>query len=171
MLRMKYFKSLNQAGDTIIEVLIAMAVLAIVLSGAYYVANHSLSVERDSQEHSEASTIAQSQIEALRTAYELYPGNFLPASDNCYDGNGNPSNNCYVGPGTLTYVASCVSSPTFNVPYCYQVHDFQLSATTFRAPGCTGPNCNITEYTYDAQVTWPRIGGGNNEVDMYYRIN
>lgn len=62
-------KSLRQTGDTIVEVLIAMAVAASVLSIAYATSNRNLRITRASQERSEAARLAQGQIEALRYAY------------------------------------------------------------------------------------------------------
>lgn len=62
---MKYLKSLNQSGDTIVEVLIAIAVLTSVIGGAYSIMSLNMAKLRDNQERTEASKIAQSQIEAL----------------------------------------------------------------------------------------------------------
>jgi len=58
---------LGSAGDTIVEVLIAIAVLSLVLGGAYVVSNHSLQGVRLGQEHTDALKIAESQVELLRS--------------------------------------------------------------------------------------------------------
>jgi prepilin-type N-terminal cleavage/methylation domain-containing protein len=62
--------SLKQRGDTIVEVLFAVVVIGIVLTGAYAVVTHSVQAEQDAQEHSYALGLVQSQIEQLR-AYVL----------------------------------------------------------------------------------------------------
>lgn len=55
----------SQKGDTIVEVLIATAVVSIVLTGALAISNNSLKLIRASQERSEAQAYAQSLIELL----------------------------------------------------------------------------------------------------------
>jgi Tfp pilus assembly protein PilV len=56
----------NQAGDTIVEVLIAIVLVAVILGGAYATANQSLLNTRAAQERGEALDIAQGQVESLR---------------------------------------------------------------------------------------------------------
>lgn len=56
----------NQRGDTIIEVMIVLAVLGLALSISYATANRSLLNTRQAQENSEATSLVQSQVEALR---------------------------------------------------------------------------------------------------------
>ena len=57
-----------QAGDTIVEVIIAIAVIATVLTGAFVVSSRSLTGVRDSQEHSDILQQLQGQAELLRVA-------------------------------------------------------------------------------------------------------
>lgn len=57
---------LKEAGDTIVEVLIAVACLALVLGIAYNIAVKSAGNTEVTQERSEALQLAQSQIEFLR---------------------------------------------------------------------------------------------------------
>lgn len=56
---------LKQRGDTIVEVLIATAVVSLVLTGAMAVSNNSLKQIRGAQERSEAQAYAQSTVELL----------------------------------------------------------------------------------------------------------
>lgn len=60
---MRTFK--QQAGDTIVEVMIAMAVASSVMGGAFVVVNRTLANSRQAQEHSEALQIANQQIEGI----------------------------------------------------------------------------------------------------------
>lgn len=69
---------LQTRGDTIIEVLIALAVLGSALSVGYATASKALTTARISQEHSEAQGILESQVELLRQAA---PSFATPASD------------------------------------------------------------------------------------------
>lgn len=59
----------NSFGDTIIEVMLALAVLGAIIGGGYSVATRSLNGVRVSQERSEATQIAEGQIEALKATY------------------------------------------------------------------------------------------------------
>ncbi len=62
------FSAEKQRGDTIIEVLLAMAVLGMVLGTSFGIVNRSLATGRDAQERSEATKLAESQLEKLKTA-------------------------------------------------------------------------------------------------------
>lgn len=56
----------NQKGDTLIEVLLALAVVGLVLGVAYGAASRSSSIGRLAQERSEALKLAESQIERMK---------------------------------------------------------------------------------------------------------
>lgn len=60
----------RQAGDTIVEVLIAIVIISTILTGAFAVSQHSVKAVRDSQEHAEVAQLLQGQIEMLRSAAE-----------------------------------------------------------------------------------------------------
>lgn len=63
----------KQAGDTIVEVLIAIVVISTVLAGAFLVSRSSIKNVRNSEEHSQALKLVQGQLELLRTAAETQP--------------------------------------------------------------------------------------------------
>ncbi len=56
----------RQRGDTIVEVLIAIAVVSSVLAIAYSTMNKNVSILRGNQERTEAAKLAQGQLEALK---------------------------------------------------------------------------------------------------------
>jgi len=56
-----------QRGDTIVEVLISMAVVGIVLAGAFGSANRSLRGSQQAQERTEAVKYSESQMELLKS--------------------------------------------------------------------------------------------------------
>ena len=56
----------NVAGDTIVEVMLALAILGLVLGGAYIVTNQSTLNERRAQERNIALQLAQGQIESMK---------------------------------------------------------------------------------------------------------
>lgn len=55
-----------QRGDTLVEVLIAIAVVSLVLGGAYVTTNRSLQATRGAQERAVALKLAESQVERLK---------------------------------------------------------------------------------------------------------
>lgn len=57
----------DQSGDTIVEVLIAIAVVSSVLTGAFIVSQKSAMAVRDSQEHGEMLQVLQGQVELVRS--------------------------------------------------------------------------------------------------------
>lgn len=65
-----FIASLNrptrERGDTIIEVLIVIAVISLVLAGAYVTTNRSLLATRAAQERGNALKLAESQIEEIK---------------------------------------------------------------------------------------------------------
>jgi type II secretory pathway pseudopilin PulG len=76
----KWLRDKLQAGDTIVEVVIAIAVIATVLTGAFIVSSRSLTAVRDSEEHSEVLQQLQGQVELLRAAANI-PGFFNTTSN------------------------------------------------------------------------------------------
>ncbi len=147
----------KQKGDTIIEVLISLAILTAVLGGAYYTANLSFRNDQSSQEHTQALTIAQTQIEDLR----IY-GSGFPGADQCLTINSNkiaastackvPSNN------SAQYVSRCPSG----APFCYTVDLSKVNSVTLHG---------VTLNTFQVNVNWPALGGGQNDVTLYYRVD
>lgn len=64
---------LNHSGDTIVEVLLSLVVISMVLAGAYSITSFSLQTEVNSQHRSQATQIAQSQLEILKNqATDIY---------------------------------------------------------------------------------------------------
>lgn len=63
---MNSFKRLSQRGDTIVEVLICLAVFGAMLTAAYALTNRNQAISQSSQERSQAVKVADSQLELLR---------------------------------------------------------------------------------------------------------
>lgn len=59
--------NLPQRGDTIVEVLIAIAVISSVLGTAYAITNRSVQTNQSSAERSVATKVAESQLELLKS--------------------------------------------------------------------------------------------------------
>lgn len=56
----------NESGDTIVEVMLVVAILGLAFSVSYAIANQSIIKSRNAQEHSEALQYLNSQVELLR---------------------------------------------------------------------------------------------------------
>lgn len=66
-------RSTAQRGDTIVEVLVAIAVISLVLAGAYVTTNRSLQATRAAQERGHALKLAESQLEQLKALAAMDP--------------------------------------------------------------------------------------------------
>ena len=69
---------LNQRGDTIVEVLICLAILGSAFGISYATANKALSSARNSEEHSQALQYVNQQLELLRAAAQNSDANTAP---------------------------------------------------------------------------------------------
>src|ERR1017187_1268844 len=67
------FIKLHQKGDTIIEVLIAIAIISFILGGAYVTSNNSLLATHDAQEHGAALQLLQTEVELLKGVVDTNP--------------------------------------------------------------------------------------------------
>ena len=158
----------SQVGDTIVEVLVAIAVLSVVLAGAYVTSNRSLNAELNAQEHTQALTIAQGQVEDLYSGDQLCNSSGL--CGNCF----NPQtpnvfnvDNCYIGNNgticiTVGLSSSCHQTPTPS--FWYTIDDSRTIANIVTVPPLTS---NV--YTYQIDVNWPAITGDIGSVQLYYR--
>ncbi|HSX02370.1 MAG TPA: prepilin-type N-terminal cleavage/methylation domain-containing protein [Candidatus Saccharimonadia bacterium] len=85
---------LNQRGDTLVEVTLALAILAMVLTGAFVTANKAFNLGQDARERSQMVSDAQQQAEALEsfrdshTWSEFVLGNGGPLAKGINVGNG-----------------------------------------------------------------------------------
>lgn len=178
---MKTARRNKTRGDTIIEVLISIAIVGLVIAGAYALASRSLQQGITASERTEALKLAEGQIEHLKLRHRVaWTNNFYDTDNNNFclgtsaTGVGQPgwdpivnNFNPTVTPTTLTvssgtepgYINTseqvrCVSSHT-NPKYFIDI--------TFRGS-------NIPNPTYLITVRWNAIGGGQNQTQLYYRF-
>lgn len=137
-----------QAGDTIVEVIIAVAVIATLLAGAFTVTSRSARGVRDSEEHAQALQYLQGQVEQLRAA----AGNgTLPASLStpfCMD----------------TADSSIYYQPATTDTHCTLGSLYQVSIT---GPGAS-PGSGTS--TFDLTASWSAFGGGTDTVSLTYKV-
>jgi len=158
-------KRLQNTGDTIVEVLIALAVISLILAISYATSIRNVRSLQDAQERAQALQLAQGQIEYIRAAQN--PNDQVPqitAAQQCFNSDGkpvaastpptqpgDPSDFCLVD--ASDHPVSAGQQPQFNI---------LITPATNVATG-------ITSYTI--QVTWPSIiNSTTNNVTVYYRL-
>lgn len=149
-----------QGGDTIVEVLIVLAVLGMALGVSYATANHSLLNARQAQEHSEALEIIQAQIELLRTAPRNYPAIFDTTPTNP------PNIHAYGFCMNGTAVVDLTASNLYNYsvypnPPCVINNLYHVSIK----------NTDDGLDTFTVMALWPDIDGTQDSVSMNYRLH
>jgi Tfp pilus assembly protein PilV len=159
-------KKLNQVGDTIIEVMIALVIMGSVLAGAYYLSNYSLNTILESHFRSDALYIAQSQLEQLKVQVNANPSFILDQQHLLPSINSNSTHFCMSNSGGIAWSkSSCyfdtagVSTESNNYP------NFLVSISDL----CSNWN------QIKVGVSWKQ-GGRNgqpiiNQVDLYYGFN
>jgi Tfp pilus assembly protein PilV len=70
------YRTQKQAGDTLVEVLLATVVLSIVLSSAYTLSNRATRINQQAFERTQISNLLQQQAEIVRAARD----NYLPSN-------------------------------------------------------------------------------------------
>lgn len=141
----------NQRGDTIVEVLISIAVISMILGGAYVTTNNSLRAERGAQERTDAAKLVESQIEALKNLADSGNTAIFNTSGFCITG-GNTISTSVTTNNTCKFNATGSNNNT-NQPVYY------ISITR---------NVN----TFTITNTWDSIesGGGKDTVQMVYKV-
>jgi len=155
---MRVNRNLGQAGDTIIEVLIAIAIVSSVLGIAYATMNRGLKQARDIQERTEALKLLQGQVESLRFLDES--GVTLPANTFCIDGS--PPNPVTGFTGTTPPTAATVDVDDFNgyPDQCVQEDFYHLAI--YR----DGADPRL----YHFSAHWDQVGGGaRDQINLVYR--
>src|SRR5438105_550518 len=96
---LKKIKQLSDRGDTIVEVLLAIGVITLILSGAFVTTNHSLQGERESQERVSALKLIESQVEQAKSISATNAASLFPPKTT--------SPFCIIG-GVVSYNTSCI---------------------------------------------------------------
>ena len=146
----------QQRGDTIVEVLIAVAILAFVVTSASATTTRSSSTVRASQERGEALKLAQSQIEYI------IANKGLSTSKGCFDSAGLQKD-----PGTNECAFQSGGGSGCNLAgdtYCYKVRVNQTPV------GTAGVNDLSISTSYDVRVDWDSSSGGSDTLNIVYKL-
>ncbi|HSX37131.1 MAG TPA: type II secretion system protein [Patescibacteria group bacterium] len=143
----------DRRGDTIVEVLIALAILGLAFSISFATANHALIVARNAEEHSEALQYLDSQVELARSDAgddSLYN----PPVSQCIDTIAGDVN--YGKPIPATSI-NCKISSLYNLSYTYlQAKDSN----------------NIPQDIFTFTVAWSGVGSlGAQQEQISYKIH
>lgn len=149
----------KQAGDTIVEVMIAMAVATAVLGSAYTITSKSLTNTRMAQEHSEALKIAQAQVEQIRAIALSSSANapiFNSVSAGCIATSG-------ANKGQLKQFTSTTNVPDPVSNYPSECKD--IGSVQYR----TGFKYNSANNTFSVFVNWDGANGVDAQVKSTYK--
>lgn len=162
----------DSRGDTIVEVLISIAVASFVVGGAYTVVNRSLKYTQQAQEHSEALLIANTQIELIHHYLRVTD---KPTIDTNIYSNGtkfhcfNPTTAKLEHLGNITSlpdpIVSHYDDPATSGPDCDKTGSVDFRVAFEYVPGATHVND-----VYRVHVNWPSISGhGDDQVTVAYK--
>lgn len=139
---MQLIRFKNQRGDTIVEVLIAVAVLSAVLATSYAIVGRNTKSYQQVNEHTEALKLAETQLERLGS---IAKGDDTGLKDSVFTGT---APFC-IGAGTVT-AGNCTAGP-----------DGRYRVRVER------PNPD----RFEAVVEWDGINSGTDRVSLSYRIS
>jgi prepilin-type N-terminal cleavage/methylation domain-containing protein len=164
---------LKSRGDTIIEVMIVLAVLGLAISIAYATANRSLMDARQAQENGEATSLVQSQIEQLRGLASKYPSLDVFRTDVyffCINENGT-MNVTNFSPGTDFLDENIYPKGPANTPgEC--TFDERYNLSIHYEPPTASASPNASPDTFTVRAVWDDVSGqGQDTVTMAYKIH
>jgi prepilin-type N-terminal cleavage/methylation domain-containing protein len=145
----------NQRGDTIVEVLIALAIISTVLAGAFFVTNRSAQNIRDTEEHAQALQLLQAQIEQVRASATAGASDTDLPTYFCYD----KDNNLVASASATTFMSECyvyMGGGNSGTPYKFVI--------VKSLP--TGSLTNL----FSATVQWDGQNGQTNNEQLLYKV-
>jgi type II secretory pathway pseudopilin PulG len=165
-------KARSESGDTIVEVMVVLAVLGLAIGIAYATANRSLLDISQAEENAQATNYAQSEVENLRY---LAPTSVSNPSDPGY----NSTSNIFKPTGTFCINSVSASPPIVNAtpancmfgtaPYHILIYNCDYYSGGAPNP-CTGTAPNSDSFV--VQATWPDVlGQGLDSATISYRVH
>ena len=176
--QLRMLKIINNKGDTIVEVLIALAVLMVIIAGGYSIATRSLNGARIAQERSEATMIAQGQLEAINQRVDqavtlgnlssgdspggipaVNRGNFLGGDSDLTVGSSPPRKFTPLKPGfCVNNSGKAVNSDTDAACIINGLYNIKIT-TKATGMGTSG----LSNLQYTVTISWDKSGGGTQE--------
>lgn len=145
---MQWPEKRRNRGDTIVEVLISIAVVSLILGGAFVTSNRSLQGTRDAEERSNALKMAETQVEQIK---------YLAAND----------------PDVL-FAVGVPSTFCLNANTAIAATDARCKVDSTGTPTTVQPAYDLaitrSGNTFTIRSTWIKIGGETtNNVELKYR--
>lgn len=149
MLGLSRLKHLGERGDTVVEVLVSIAVISLLLGGAFVTADRSSKATRDAHERQNALKIAEGQVEQIKYLAGTSPDSVFGAS---------------------VPAAFCLTS----TPAAVDASAGACKVNTDGTPTTVEPafNIRITRSSNDFTVvtSWVALTGTQNNVTLKYRV-
>lgn len=151
-------RQLNQAGDTIVEVMIAIAITSTVLGGSYAAVNSTTGFQQQTLEHTEALNFLQAQVEHLKSASndenndaQVFGTGPYPRTPYCFDESGayTPITATSLPTAFTNYPPGCKAGTDNR----YNVGIIQVSANLFQI-----------------YANWDGAAGKPQQVNIVYRL-
>ncbi|CAN5448619.1 hypothetical protein BH10PAT3_BH10PAT3_8260 [soil metagenome] len=156
-----------QRGDTIVEVLIAMAVASSVLALTYVTMNRNLNITRASQERTEASKVVQGQIEALKARTDA--GRTLVSDNFCIDAT--DGSEIELPPGIPNTTGSTPAARLAADDFSKYINPLGVTEDCVSSGLYHYGAILVSGTTYRFYVRWERVGGGGREeIIMVYSL-
>lgn len=154
-------RRLNAQGDTIVEVLIAILVISVILTGAFVSARRSQAGIRQSQERVEALKVAEGQLEHTRYLIKSGQGAVVYAAPHTFCLDLNNAKHTVTGLPPL-------QSDNFSL----SVYEAECGVTPSGVDFYTHIELDTGTNTFTAATRWDGFGGiGKQEVKVSLRID
>jgi type II secretory pathway pseudopilin PulG len=157
----------HQRGDTILEVLISVAVLSLILATSFTLTNRNTQATRQAAEHGEAYKLAQSEMEKLKL-YLSEPDAEIPSEGQYFCMSDLADEIINLG-GRSAGPSDVQTDPEFE-SQIYQRSECRAGdgdlyyLVVYRGEGAQ-------KNTYTASVRWPGVtGNGVDKVDLMHRL-
>lgn len=192
-MKVRLLKTKQLRGDTIIEVLICIAIVGLVIGGSYALASRSLRQGISAGERTQAVKLAEGQIEALKfrqqnssndpptsvwsnfvTSATTNPKNFCLNTSAAIDENDTsdwmPKKNTG-DPNILNVMGTPTpSSPGYEGAFCVTNTQPKYFINISTNPPLSSSSYLTTNPTYLITIRWNAIGGGQNQSQLFYRF-
>jgi type II secretory pathway pseudopilin PulG len=148
-MQLRRFARLTERGDTVVEVLICIAVIGLLLGGAFVLTNRSLQGTRAAQERLNGIKIVEGQLEQIKSLASTDAAGLFSA----------PTNFCINSSQQIKDAsdATCTVGPDGN-PSPAKEPKFTITASR-------------TSNTFTVKTVWNRVTGvGQDNVEMKYNV-
>lgn len=145
-------KFLNNRGDTIVEVMIAIVILGAVLGGAFAVANKSQQNAQANHERYQAQLLANQQAELFRQSYAAY------ISSGTRAGYASATGGTFCFTLAATQTASCTNG----------IYTIAIQKVSDANAGVA--SAGLTKLTYNINVSWDGLNGKRQNLDLVYGL-